>query len=241
MNDQDLAQAKTSVESILSALGVARVVYVDDANDESVSVEDVIAEHACRLTGAKETKFHSSGREDVDVLMKGQGRPFVLELVSPSSKVDLALLESLVKKSGTVEILGLKLAERSMIEIVSESSFDKQYFAKVSLSRKALQEDVEKLNSLSPLKLFQRTPQRVSHRRADLVRERTVKNMRASLDGEHIMLDLKTEAGTYIKEFVSGDSGRTSPSISGILGCDAVFIQLDVMHIYDDFLRCCID
>jgi hypothetical protein len=43
MNDQDLAQAKTSVESILNALGVARVVYVDDANDESVSVEDVIA------------------------------------------------------------------------------------------------------------------------------------------------------------------------------------------------------
>jgi hypothetical protein len=43
MIDQDLAQAKTSVESILNALGVARVVYVDDANDESVSVEDVIA------------------------------------------------------------------------------------------------------------------------------------------------------------------------------------------------------
>ena len=43
MNDQDLAQARTAVESILSALGVARVIYVDDANDESVSVEDVIA------------------------------------------------------------------------------------------------------------------------------------------------------------------------------------------------------
>lgn len=43
MNDQDLAQAKTSVESILSSLGMARVVYVDDANDESVSVENVIA------------------------------------------------------------------------------------------------------------------------------------------------------------------------------------------------------
>lgn len=43
MNDQDLAQARASVESILTALGVARVVYVDDANDESVSVEDVIA------------------------------------------------------------------------------------------------------------------------------------------------------------------------------------------------------
>lgn len=43
MNDMDLAQAKASVESILNSLGVVRVVYVDDANDESVSVEDVIA------------------------------------------------------------------------------------------------------------------------------------------------------------------------------------------------------
>lgn len=35
--------AKSSIERILSALGVARVVFVDDANDASVTVEDVIA------------------------------------------------------------------------------------------------------------------------------------------------------------------------------------------------------
>lgn len=43
MSDSDLAQAQASVVSILSALGVARVVYVDDANDDRLSVEDVIA------------------------------------------------------------------------------------------------------------------------------------------------------------------------------------------------------
>lgn len=43
MIDQDFAQARTAVESILDVLHVARVVYVDDANDESVSVENVIA------------------------------------------------------------------------------------------------------------------------------------------------------------------------------------------------------
>ncbi len=42
MNNHDLSQARTAVESILTSLGVARVVYVDDANGE-VSVEDVIA------------------------------------------------------------------------------------------------------------------------------------------------------------------------------------------------------
>jgi len=43
MIDQNLEEARTAVESILNVLDVARVVYVDDANDESVSVEDVIA------------------------------------------------------------------------------------------------------------------------------------------------------------------------------------------------------
>jgi hypothetical protein len=43
MTDQDLAKAKTAVESILNALNLACVVYVDDANDDSVSLEDVIA------------------------------------------------------------------------------------------------------------------------------------------------------------------------------------------------------
>ena len=43
MNDQDLTRARTSVDSILSTLSVVRVVYVDDANGGSVSLEDVIA------------------------------------------------------------------------------------------------------------------------------------------------------------------------------------------------------
>ena len=38
-----LHKLRTAVASILSALDVARVVYVDDANDESLSMEDVIA------------------------------------------------------------------------------------------------------------------------------------------------------------------------------------------------------
>ncbi|NTV47588.1 MAG: hypothetical protein HGB11_13965 [Chlorobiales bacterium] len=42
MNDQDIAQARTAVEKILTALGVARIIYVDDANNESVAIENVL-------------------------------------------------------------------------------------------------------------------------------------------------------------------------------------------------------
>jgi hypothetical protein len=44
MNDQELTEARAAVESMLSALAVGRVVYVDDANDsDRISLEIVIA------------------------------------------------------------------------------------------------------------------------------------------------------------------------------------------------------
>jgi tRNA pseudouridine synthase 10 len=39
------------------------------------------------------------------------------------------------------------------------------------------------------------------------------------------------QAGTYIKEFVHGDLGRTTPSMGSILGCRAEIIQLDVTDV----------
>ncbi|KAF5201374.1 Pseudouridine synthase family protein [Thalictrum thalictroides] len=41
-------------------------------------------------------------------------------------------------------------------------------------------------------------------------------------------------AGTYIKEFVHGDLGRTKPSIGSILGCRAEILQLDVTDVRMD-------
>ena len=42
-------------------------------------------------------------------------------------------------------------------------------------------------------------------------------------------LDLETEAGTYVKEFVHGDFGRTLPNLSSVLGdCETDIIELDV-------------
>lgn len=48
-------------------------------------------------------------------------------------------------------------------------------------------------------------------------------------------LDIKTQAGTYIKEFVHGDFGRTQPSLGQLLGGVCVdILALDVQVGYDD-------
>jgi tRNA pseudouridine synthase 10 len=39
---------------------------------------------------------------------------------------------------------------------------------------------------------------------------------------------VKAEAGTYIKELIHGDDGRTQPNIADILGCEAECLELDI-------------
>src|SRR5262249_13749108 len=89
--------------------------------------------------------------------------------------------------------------------------------------------------------LLQQTPSRVSHRRADLVRHRKVKHLEVvNLDGNRATILVKAEAGTYIKELISGDGGRTKPSVAGELGIKAECRRLEVTMIDDGFLDQCL-
>lgn len=81
--------------------------------------------------------------------------------------------------------------------------------------------------------LHQRTPLRVLHRRTQAVRKRSIYDMKViSMVSPHFfVLELTAQAGTYIKEFVHGDCGRTVPSLSSIFECDADILQLDVVKV----------
>jgi len=62
-----------------------------------------------------------------------------------------------------------------------------------------------------PIILKQKTPVRVLHRRSLATRERRILEMRASPlsnQPEMFKLSVRTDAGTYVKEFVHGDFGR---------------------------------
>ena len=48
------------------------------------------------------------------------------------------------------------------------------------------------------------------------------------VDDHHFRIGLETEAGTYIKEFVHGDLGRTQPNLKEILGKEVDILKLDV-------------
>ena len=63
-----------------------------------------------------------------------------------------------------------------------------------------------------------------------MIRDRSVREMNAELiDDHHFRINLTTQAGTYIKEFIHGDLGRTTPSISDIIGKNCDILELDVI------------
>ncbi|MBR0270920.1 MAG: tRNA pseudouridine(54/55) synthase Pus10 [Methanobrevibacter sp.] len=199
------------------------------------SVEELLSEHILKATDGYEAKFHGAGREDIDVLMLGSGRPFVLEIKEPKiRKIDLNKLETEINEinKGKTQYHNLKFTYRNRKAEIKVSSPDayKVYKALVECEDAY---DTEKLADLSQLReIHQQTPIRVSHRRADKVRIKHVLDLSCEvIDETHFEMTIKTEGGLYIKELISGDEGRSQPNVADKLGVKAVCKQLDVIEV----------
>ena len=199
------------------------------------SVEELISEHFLKLTKGREAKFHGAGREDIDVLMLGSGRPFVLEIKEPKiRKIDLPLIEEKINKinEGKTSYHNLHVCERKRKAEIKQSSPDtyKVYNALVKCDDVI---DIDKLEQITDLnEIHQQTPLRVLRRRADKVRVKHVLDLSYDLiDDASFNMRIKTEGGLYIKELISGDDGRSKPNISEILGVNAICEQLDVIEV----------
>jgi tRNA pseudouridine synthase 10 len=200
------------------------------------SVEGLVAPVVCDVMDGTEALFHGAGREDVDALMLGTGRPFVVEVNEPRRRrIDVERLEGDINAfaEGAVEVEGLRLATYDMVERVKGLDASKTYRTEVAFDD-PVDEDAlsEALDELAGTTVEQYTPQRVDHRRAGLTRERTVYDASGDLDDPyHATVDIHGEGGLYIKELISGDDGRTEPSLAGLLGADAEVTALDVVAV----------
>ena len=200
------------------------------------SVQEIIGDIALEMAGGKEHFFHGMGREDIDALCLGEGRPFVLEISQPRIReIDLDELEFRANQSELAQYHYLRFVQRDEVQKTKDAAPTKTYRVKVKAESKVNKEAVDKaVSSFKNVCLSQRTPQRVKHRRADLVRKRTIYWVKAENIGEDTFeLTLETESGTYVKEFVSGDEGRTQPNFSDTLGTKCVVETLDVIAIND--------
>ena len=198
------------------------------------SVQEIIGDIALEMADGQEHFFHGMGREDIDACMLGDGRPFVLEISQPKHRyIDLDELERRANQTDMAAFNSLKFVQREAVERYKAAASDKVYHVHVKAEGKVNKEELAKVAlSFKDVNIDQRTPRRVEHRRADLVRKRKIHWCQAEwASDDSFDLELETDSGTYVKEFVSGDEGRSVPSFSERLGIQCKVETLDVLAI----------
>ncbi len=200
------------------------------------SVEELIGRPVIVAFDAQNAVLHGAGREDIDARMIGTGRPFILEVVEPNKRsLDLAELEKEINRSaeGRVSVSIKRWTDRTEVETLKSNKAHKKYRILVEVDG-ALSADTfaNALKTLQGATIHQRTPERVAHRRADKIRERIVLDIEyeGEQDGKFVV-EVLGEAGLYIKELISGDGGRTRPSLAEILNRSAHVFSLDVVQV----------
>ncbi len=201
----------------------------------TTSVEGLMKDPVIESSGGTDVVLHGAGREDIDALMLGTGRPFVLEVKEPLYRhFDLIDLENSINRSAEnrIEVKGLRFVEKKMVVEVKTADADKVYRVRLTFSEAVSEEELKASLDKLCTKIKQRTPSRVAHRRSDKVRTRTVHFAKfMDLDADGATICIRCESGLYVKELISGDDERTKPNLSELLGTKVLVKELDVIGV----------
>ena len=188
---------------------------------------------------ASDTSFHGMGREDIDVRCLGSGRPFVLEIKNPKIRdEDPISLESKINSNcpEKVKVNSLRWCHKKDVSRVKETRSEKSYTIRFKIEDPPPEgQIIDAINGLSGVILEQETPKRVSHRRAAKTRKRKIVSIsNVIVEEQEIQFSLRCEAGTYVKELVHSDEGRTVPSVMSVIDRECEVLWLDVKEIHAD-------
>lgn len=199
------------------------------------SVEEVIVEPMLDETGGVDASFHAAGREDVDVRMLGTGRPFIVEIKKPKRRfLDLHTLAHRINTQKKVKVSTLCFSSKEHIKkLKNTEKSNKVYKATVLFDRTISDEKLRVVeNVLTNAIVYQQTPLRVLHRRADRVREKRIYTARIKrLTPSRVDLRIRCDGGLYIKELITGDEGRTDPCVSKLVNAGVKTLELDVLDV----------
>ncbi len=208
----------------------------------SSSIQDLIGKEFINATKGEAALFHGAGREDVDARCLGSGRSFIVEIRNPKNrKVDLIKIAQILNEKNKTKIFVgslLLTTKKDIVEIKKTSEFLRKnynalvYFAQ-PISEDEFEEKLQKSQDiLNDTIINQRTPLRVVHRRSDKTRKKKIHSITGKyVDSRHGFFKINAQGGTYIKELIHGDEGRTNPSLSKIYGYPMLCVELDVVQI----------
>jgi tRNA pseudouridine synthase 10 len=203
------------------------------------SVEQMVAGPFMEVLQGSGHALHGAGREDIDARMLGEGRPFVLEVRKPKHRHwDPEEMERQVNQfgEGRIQVSQLRDSDKSEVVALKDATWEKTYLISFEVEGGATEEELQQAAAqLSGSVIKQRTPHRVSHRRADKERTRAVRQLELiDLSDGTAKVSVRGESGIYVKELIHGDRGRTQPSMAGLLDRSCNVVELDVLKVHDD-------
>lgn len=235
-----------------------------------MSVQEYIADPIQQAIKADSYNFSSSGREDIDVRTLGNGRPFLIELINPrqcmlqQNSVLKNLQAEINESTNLISVRDLQVVSKNETKHLKDGeegktkSYTAVCYTKTShsypkIKRPKLEKNILELSNMKNVKIDQKTPLRVLHRRNLAARQRCIYELDVSLmdvtdaakvvkipgcvpkDYIFFKVDMTTQAGTYVKEFVHGDFGRTVPCLGVLIGADTDILSLDVVSVNLDW------
>lgn len=217
--------------------------FIDGEKRMEDSVEELILGPVKSNLLNDKIVFSSSGREDVDVRMLGDGRPFVLEMFNPR-RVNLTpdqlmfIQKEINSATKDISVRDFQVIGKEELQLLKQGEELKQktYCALCCTKRVLTEEDMKKLEEIKDLVVQQKTPIRVLHRRNLAVRPKIIHSLSGEIIEDRIFkLTVVTQAGTYVKEFVHSDLGRTVPSLRMLLDTEVDIMALDVEQVEIDW------
>jgi tRNA pseudouridine synthase 10 len=204
------------------------------------SIEELLEAPVLEHSGAQKAYLHALGREDTDARMLGRGRPFVMEVHRPVRRtlpLDAIRERFHASAAGIAEVRDLAHADRSLVAILKEAAAEKSYRAWIETPSSIPANAAEIAASLEGAVVEQLSPTRVAERRGPETRRRRriLESSWLGETGSGVAWEIRVEAGMYVKELVSGDGGRTAPSLGSALGMECACAALDVLEVHWSF------
>jgi len=154
-------------------------------------------------------------------------------MIPKKRKMKLTDGRKIINQSLKVKVKDLKATDKKMVAKIKSIKPDKTYKAEITFEQPV--ENLEQLEILNDVVISQETPLRVATRRADRLRRRRVKDIKYKLlNKKKLEITITAQSGTYIKELIHGDEGRTRPNVSDLINNKVKSIKLDVIKIHCD-------
>jgi tRNA pseudouridine synthase 10 len=139
-----------------------------------------------------------------------------------------------VEGEGKVQVSRLRFTSREVVRKLKKAeSAQKEYRVRIEFEREVPDSKMRLLEEkLTGATIKQQTPIRVLHRRADLTREKYIYKVKVKkVAPKQAEMIIRCQGGLYVKELVSGDVGRTVPSVAELFGTGAKPLKLDVLKV----------